>query len=211
VSSAWPQLRRWCGLTVVAVALTGPACAHNRSDPRLNDGTIVRHFDPYTGTPTLAVEYLLEPLPRPNIDRDAEDVADRFALAFVRDPSLGNVVVLRARHECYFNLQGKRVECLPAGCSLRPQTVQAFGRLDGRPAHLPRFECKGWGRAAAEYAATFTLEAMREIASGSEFWIRVPTGEIRMNATHVAHLRTFMDEVDKTPAHMGPDSVDLRR
>jgi len=195
----------------VAVAAAVASCARTQSRLPLNDGTLSRHFDPYTGKPTLTIDYVVEPVPAPKIDRDASDSAASFAMSFIRDPAVGDVVVLRARQECWYNLDGKRVECLPAACSVRPQTVQAYGRLDGTPAQLPRFECKGWGRAAVEYVATFTRPAMHAIASATEFWIRVPTGEVRMTTKQIANLRGFMDEVERTPAHLGPASVDLRQ
>lgn len=191
--------------------MTASSCAHGRAAPQLNDGTVARQFDPYTGKTAVAIEYLLETVPPPTIDRDADETSAKFALAFVRDPSAGDVVVLRARHECWYNLKGKRIECLPAGCPMRPQPVEVYGRLDGSPAQMPRFECKGWGRAAVEYSATFSRQAMQTIASGSEFWMRLPTGEIRLSTTQISNLRSFLAELDRTPVRAGPESIDLRR
>ena len=198
-------------LLAAAAVLATASCTHPQAAPTLNDGTIARQFDPYTGKATVAIEYLLQPLPAPQIDSRATDISNRFALAFVRDPSMGDVIVLRARHECWYNLDGKRAECLTAGCGARPQQVAAYGRLDGHPAQMPRFECKGWGRAAVEYSAAFTPSAMLAIASASEFWIRVPSGEIRITAAQLANLRGFLQEVQNLPAHLGPQSVDLRK
>ena len=198
--------RRLLAAPLVALAI---GCAKS-GGTRAGPGEISEGYDPYTGTPRLKVEYVIEPKTHPDISRSASAYKNQIALAFVRAPEFGDAIVLQARHECSYDLGGRRVECLRFACSAKSQQVKAFGMLDGAPAQLPRFDCRGYGQGAADYSASFTRRAVHQIAAASQLWLKLPTGEFGLNRTQLQRLRQFMAEVEG-PARGGPTGVDLRR
>lgn len=197
---------RWIG-AVLTLALC--ACAKRGSEPR--EPRVGQSFDPYTATTYTRAEFVVTPHPPLDLDRNASKVVDRATVTFLRDPSLGDYVALQVRHECSYEFDGQRIECLRFACPAKSKTVTSHGLLNGTPARMPAFKCKGYGRSAVDYSAAISRWAVRQIALSHQFWFRLPSGEFGLVAKDIERLKEFVTRIDGAPPTGAPQSVDLTR
>ncbi len=204
-------MRKGSKVGTVAVVMAGSmllACAKRSGGP--TGGRVGQAFDPYTATTYVKAEFVVDPHPPLDLNRNARSIVNRATVTFLHDPTLGDFVALQVRHECSYEFDGQRVECLKFACSPKSQPVVAHGLLNGTPARMPPFQCKGYGKNAIDYSAAISRWAVRQIALANQFWFRLPTGEFGVTGTDINRLKEFVTRVDGT-APTGAPQLDLTR